>query len=138
MGNIRVCGNEDTPEILFIINEAARVYENAIPADCWHEPYMPRAELERELAAGVRFWGYEDGNELTGIMGIQLVQDVALIRHAYVRTRAQRTGIGGRLMHHILSSIDRPVDDALSPSLIPLGDTSMILTNRGSKSAAFE
>jgi GNAT superfamily N-acetyltransferase len=81
-----------------IINEAAQKYRGVIPADCWHEPYMSRAELEREIAAGVEFSGWEEDGELLGVMGVQRVKDATLIRHAYVRTAQQGKGIGGKLL----------------------------------------
>jgi GNAT superfamily N-acetyltransferase len=77
-----------------------------IPADRWHEPYMPAEELDDEIEAGVRFWGYEEDGELLGVMGIQPVRDVHLIRHAYVAPSAQRRGIGGALLEHLLARID--------------------------------
>jgi len=95
---IRRCGEGDVATIEAIINEAAEAYRGVIPADCFHEPYMARAELEGEIAAGVEFWGWEEGGELLGVMGIQGVRDVTLIRHAYVRTAHQGQGIGGRLL----------------------------------------
>jgi N-acetylglutamate synthase-like GNAT family acetyltransferase len=95
---IRRCTEGDVPAIEAIINEAAEAYRGVIPADCFHEPYMARTELESEIAAGVEFWGWEEGGELLGVMGIQGVRDVTLIRHAYVRTAHQGQGIGGRLL----------------------------------------
>ena len=95
--------------MLAIINDAAVAYRGVIPADRWHEPYMPASELDREIAAGVVFWGYEDGGELLGVMGIQAVDDVDLIRHAYVRPGNQRGGIGGALIGHLMQSATRPV-----------------------------
>lgn len=95
---IRPCTDADTPVIEAIINEAAQAYQGAIPADCWHQPYMPRHELLAEIAAGVRFWGWEEAGSLLGVMGIQRVQDATLIRHAYVRTAHQTQGIGGALL----------------------------------------
>jgi GNAT superfamily N-acetyltransferase len=77
-----------------------------IPADRWHEPYMPAEELDAEIAAGVEFWGCEAGGELLGVMGIQPVRDVHLIRHAYVAPAAQRRGIGGALLDHLMAEID--------------------------------
>ena len=105
---IRQCTNNDLETIYEIINDAAQAYEGVIPADRWHEPYMSRAALQREIDAGVRFWGYEDGGELIGVMGIQDVQDVTLIRHAYVRTVRRGQGIGGKLLVHLRTLVERP------------------------------
>ena len=80
-----------------------------IPADRWHEPYMPMAELEGEIAAGVEFWGYEEGGELLGIMGIQRLGEVDLIRHAYVLPAKQGEGVGGALLEHLMETAERPV-----------------------------
>jgi len=77
-----------------------------IPADRWHEPYMPLAELEDEIAAGVRFWGYVENGRLVGVMGLQPVKDVTLIRHAYVKTTLRNHGIGGKLLNHLLGQIE--------------------------------
>ena len=86
-----------------VINDAATAYEGTIPADRYRRPYMPLEELQAEIAAGVRFWGlWESGQELAGVMGIQDVDDVTLIRHAYVRPERQRSGVGGRLLAHLL------------------------------------
>jgi len=95
---IRLCGEADIPVIDAIINEAARAYEGVIPADCWHEPYMPRAELLAEIAAGVQFRGWDKSGDLVGVMGIQKVHDATLIRHAYVLSSHQGRGIGGALL----------------------------------------
>jgi GNAT superfamily N-acetyltransferase len=100
---IRPCDAGDLPAIESIVNEAAQVYRGVIPADRWHDPYMPRADLEREIAAGVKFWGWEEAGELTGVMGLQDVKDVTLIRHAYVRTSQQGRGIGRKLMEELVA-----------------------------------
>lgn len=97
---IRRCSGNDIAAMESIVNEAAQAYRGAIPSDQWHEPYMPRASLEAEIAAGVEFWGWDDAGELVGVMGLQQVKDATLIRHAYVRTRRQRGGIGSALMRH--------------------------------------
>jgi len=89
--------------MLAIVNGAAQAYRGVIPADCWHEPYMPEQELDSEIAAGVVFWGYQDAGVLVGVMGLQSVADVSLIRHAYVLPAAQRRGAGGALLHHLQS-----------------------------------
>src|SRR3954471_11680631 len=108
-GTVRECAGEDRPAILAIVNAAAEAYRGVIPADRWREPYMPREELDEEIAAGVTFWGYEDDGALLGVMGVQPVRDVDLIRHAYVAPRAQRRGIGGALLEHLLRSRTRPI-----------------------------
>jgi GNAT superfamily N-acetyltransferase len=95
---IRRCSEEDVPTIDAIINEAASVYRGVIPADCWHEPYMDRTHLLAEITAGVEFWGWDDSGLLAGVMGVQKVRDVTLIRHAYVRPSHQSRGVGGALL----------------------------------------
>jgi GNAT superfamily N-acetyltransferase len=83
-----------------IINEAAKAYEGAIPADCYHRPYMPMAELEAEMKR-MTFFGWEAGGELVGVMGFERSKDVTLIRHAYVLPRWQKQGIGSKLLNHL-------------------------------------
>lgn len=106
---IRPCTDADFGAICEIINDAARAYCGVIPADCWHDPYMSREAAKREIASGVRFWGWEEGSELVGVMGIQNVRDVALIRHAYVRTANRNTGIGGKLLGELRNLTTRPI-----------------------------
>jgi N-acetylglutamate synthase-like GNAT family acetyltransferase len=106
---IRRCRDDERDLILEIVNAAAGAYRGVIPADRWHEPYMPASELEHEIAAGVEFWGYDDEGDLIGVMGIQPLEDVDLIRHAYVRPRSQRGGIGGALIEHLMRSATKPV-----------------------------
>jgi GNAT superfamily N-acetyltransferase len=101
VSSIRPCRDDERPAILAIVNAAAEAYRGVIPADRWHEPYMPLRELDREIAAGVAFWGCEAGGALIGIMGIQRVRDVELIRHAYVSPASQRRGVGGALLEHL-------------------------------------
>jgi GNAT superfamily N-acetyltransferase len=106
---IRPCRDDERRAILEIVNAAAEAYRGVIPADRWHEPYMPADELDEEIAAGVVFWGYEDGGELIGVMGVQPVRDVDLIRHAYVRPGSQGRGVGGALIEHLMRSATRRV-----------------------------
>jgi GNAT superfamily N-acetyltransferase len=101
MSNIRRCRDDERAAILAIVNAAAEAYRGVIPADRWHEPYMPSQEFDSEIAAGVVFWGYEGDGDLVGVMGIQPVHDVDLIRHAYVLPDSQRRGIGTALLGHL-------------------------------------
>jgi N-acetylglutamate synthase-like GNAT family acetyltransferase len=102
---IRPCTDSDVPDIYVIVNDAAQAYRGVIPADRWHEPYMPLEELRDEIEQGVKFWGIEENDRLIGVMGMQPVKDVTLIRHAYVRTEMQNGGIGGKLLAHLLGQI---------------------------------
>lgn len=106
---IRPCTDRDFDAVHAIINDAAMAYKGVIAADCWHEPYMPEAELRAAVAGGVEFWGFELDGGLVGVMGVQPVRDVALIRHAYVRGSYRRHGIGGQLLRFLLARIDTPV-----------------------------
>ncbi len=104
---IRPCVASDFDAMHEIINDAAQAYRGVIPGDRWHEPYMPREELLREIRDGVRFWGYEADGKLIGVMGIQDVGDVTLIRHAYVSTKERRKGIGSELLSELVTKTDR-------------------------------
>jgi GNAT superfamily N-acetyltransferase len=106
---IRPCNDRDFEQIWAIINEGARAYKGVIPVDRWTEPYMSRRELRHEIEEGVAFWGYDDNGTLEGVMGIQRVQDVTLIRHAYVRTSLQKRGIGGQLLSHLRNLTKGPI-----------------------------
>ena len=106
---IRKSVDNDFTAMLAIINDAARAYRGVIPADRWHEPYMPADELSEEIASGVVFWVAEREGQLAGLMGIQDKGDVALVRHAYVAPTTQRSGVGTRLLHHVESLVDKPI-----------------------------
>lgn len=106
---IRRCDEIDFEAIWQIINDGAQAYKGVIPPDRWKDPYMSQDELSHEIRDGVEFWGFEDGGELTGVMGIQPVKDVTLIRHAYVRTTRQKAGIGGQLLAHLRRLTTGPV-----------------------------
>ena len=106
---IRQCSQRDFEMIYSIINEAAQVYKGVIPGDRWKVPYMSKDELKHEIDAGVVFWGFEEDRRLIGVMGIQHVQDVTLIRHAYVRLQKQHRGIGKKLLLELYKKSDRPI-----------------------------
>ena len=106
---IRMCDDTDFETIYEIINDGAEAYKGVIPADRLKEPYMSRDELRHEIEAGVEFWGYEEAGELLGVMGIQHVLDVTLIRHAYVLTTRQKKGIGGKLLLQLRAMTSRPI-----------------------------
>lgn len=105
---IRPCGENDFEIVYDIVNDAAQAYRGAIPSDCWHDPYMSREALRREFDAGVFFWGFEVSGRLVGIMGMQDVRDVTLIRHAYVRTLHRGRGIGGELLSFVCRQTEKP------------------------------
>lgn len=100
---IRKLQPTDFDSILCVVNAAAEAYRNVIPEDRWKEPYMLTEELREEIESGVQFYGWIENNGLVAVMGIQPVNDVTLVRHAYVLTRRQRRGIGTTLLKHILS-----------------------------------
>ena len=104
---IRECQLQDTNRIYFIINEAAKAYDGVIPADCYHQPYMPMDELEREMKR-ITFFGWEANGELIGIMGFEPVQDVTLVRHAFVLPQWQKQGIGSKLLSHLKGLVTTP------------------------------
>ena len=106
---IRPCRADETDAVLDIVNEAAEAYRGVIPDDCFEDPYMSADALARETAAGIRFYGLTEDGALLGVMGLQDVGDVTLIRHAYVRSAEQRRGIGAALIAHLLGLTDRPV-----------------------------
>lgn len=106
---VRHCDDGDFDLIWTIINDGAQAYKGTIPADCWTEPYMSREKLHHEIEDGVVFWGFQDAARLLGVMGIQQVQDVTLIRHAYVRTNSQKRGIGGQLLSYLRELTSAPV-----------------------------
>jgi GNAT superfamily N-acetyltransferase len=95
--------------IAAVVNAAAVAYRGVIPADRWHEPYMPVSEVEAEIAAGIEFWGFSSEGELLGVMGMQPVDDVVLIRHAYVLPDAQGRGVGGALLAHLEGRVRAPL-----------------------------
>jgi GNAT superfamily N-acetyltransferase len=107
MDGVRACRDDERAAILAILNAAAEVYRGVIPEDRWHEPYMARDELDGEIAAGVSFWGLEEDGALVGVMGIQPVGDVDLIRHAYVLPGYQGKGVGRTLLRHLQNLTSR-------------------------------
>jgi GNAT superfamily N-acetyltransferase len=106
---IRRCDDRDFELMRAIVNDGAQAYKGIIPSDRWTEPYMSAEKLQHEIDDGVVFWGYEDGGQLVGVMGLQQVQDVTLIRHAYVFTANQGQGIGARLLSHLRELTSDPV-----------------------------
>ncbi len=97
---IRQCRLQDANRIYFIINEAAKAYDGVIPADCYHQPYMPMDELKQEMKR-ITFFGWEVNGELVGVTGFEPIKDVTLIRHAYVLPQWQKQGIGNKLLNHL-------------------------------------
>ena len=106
---ISICEEKDFNEIYEIINDAANAYRGVIPADRWHEPYMTKEELKRQIDEGVQFWNYVEDGRIIGVMGIQFKKNVTLIRHAYVRTIKRKKGIGSKLLEHLSIRSTTPV-----------------------------
>ena len=106
---IRLCRSDEFDTLYEIINDAAVAYRGVIPADRFKEPYMPADELRHEMADGVIFWGEETDGRLVGVMGIQDIGDVTLIRHAYVRSECRNQGVGTRLLAHVRTLTARPI-----------------------------
>jgi N-acetylglutamate synthase-like GNAT family acetyltransferase len=106
---IRRCADGDFGAIHSIINKAAEKYRGVIPEDCWNVPYMSEDELRHEIVEGIEFWGYQSDGLLVGVMGIQMIKDVALIRHAYVLPSGQGHGIGSELLSLLCNKTSRPI-----------------------------
>lgn len=106
---IRECKVDDFNSIYEIINDAAKAYGGVIPEDCYHKPYMSKEELKGEIASGVNFYGFEEDGKLIGVMGIQDVLDVTLIRHAYVITEKRNKGIGSKLLSFLKTKTEKSV-----------------------------
>lgn len=106
---IRRSEHADLLAMVAVVNDAAQAYRGVIPADRWHEPYMPREELVSEIADGVTFWVAEEDERLLGVMGVQDKGDVALVRHAYVARNTQRMGVGTQLLRHVEGLTDKPI-----------------------------
>jgi GNAT superfamily N-acetyltransferase len=93
----------DFQAILHVVNEAAAAYKGVIPKDRWKEPYMPQSEFSKEIGDGMEFYGIKERGVLVAVMGTQSVQDVTLLRHAYVLTDMQRKGYGEKLLKHLIN-----------------------------------
>lgn len=106
---IVICDPTDFEKICEVINDGAQAYRGVIPADRWHEPYMPATELQKQMDDGVQFWKYLENDQIAGVMGIQDRGDVTLIRHAYVRTADRNKGIGSKLLKHLCKTVTTPV-----------------------------
>ena len=106
---IEKCWQKDFDTIYEIINDAADAYRGIIPADRWHDPYMPKDELQKQIDEGVEFWCYKENEEILGVMGIQDKKEVTLIRHAYTRTKVRGKGIGTKLLKHLNTIARTPV-----------------------------
>ena len=106
---IRKAAETDRDAMFAIINAAAQAYRGVIPADRWHDPYMPKDELLSEIRAGIVFWVAEDEGRLAGVMGMQDKGEVALVRHAYIAPTVQRKGVGTKLLRHVQGLTDKPM-----------------------------
>ncbi len=106
---IRNASENDFSDIYTVINDAAVAYKGVIPDDRWHEPYMTKEELKKQIEEGVCFHCYIDNSKIVGVMGIQDKGNVNLIRHAYVASSARKKGIGTALIQKLLKTSEKPV-----------------------------
>ena len=70
---------------------------------------MALGELRAAIAQGVDFSGFYEGPDLVAVMGLQAVDDVALIRHAYTRSASHHRGFGTALLQHLRAGADHPI-----------------------------
>jgi N-acetylglutamate synthase-like GNAT family acetyltransferase len=106
---IRRCEADDVREVCAVINDGASAYRGVIAPDRWKEPYMPLDELRHEIEEGVVFWCIEEDGRMAAVMGLQPVQDVLLVRHAYTRTERRGSGLGTALLTHLQALAERPM-----------------------------
>jgi len=106
---IRKAITNDFEEIYKIINDAAIAYKGAIPEDRWHDPYMSRTALQKQIEERVEFSCYCENDQVLGVMGIQDKTDVCLIRHAYVLTSSRNKGIGTKLLAELARNAVKPI-----------------------------
>ncbi|SDG59801.1 N-acetylglutamate synthase, GNAT family [Dyadobacter soli] len=106
---ITIATDNDFDIIYQIINDSASAYKGVIPADRWQDPYMPKDELRVQIEQGVQFWKYTDQGDVLGVMGIQPLDGVTLIRHAYVRSAERGKGVGGILLEHLIKMTQTPI-----------------------------
>jgi GNAT superfamily N-acetyltransferase len=97
---IRALAVTDRADALAVINEAARWYRDFLPPGAYHEPEMTPEAFDAE-SRRMTWYGAIDGRRLVGVMGLEYVRDVALLRHAYVLPDRQRAGVGSRLLAHV-------------------------------------
>ncbi len=93
---------DDFQDILTVVNDAAIAYKGKIPIDRWKTPYMTAQELNEEIQNGIEFYGWKENKIILAVMGIQRVNNVTLIRHAYTLTSQQRKGLGEKLLQYLL------------------------------------
>ncbi len=98
----------DLSSILEVINDAAEAYKGVIPDDRWKEPYMSAKELREEIDSGVDFFGLGEKGRTIGVIGIQKLKEVTLVRHAYVLTEHQRRGVGSNLLQYLIDLAEAP------------------------------
>jgi GNAT superfamily N-acetyltransferase len=106
---IHLATEKEFDEIYDTINDGAIAYKGVIPQDRWHEPYMTREELRKQINEDVRFFCYREGTKVVGVMGIQDKREVELIRHAYVATSHRKKGIGTILLRELIKNSEKPV-----------------------------
>ena len=97
---IRQLTEGDREAALAVINVAARWCREFLPAEEYHDPEMTQDDWAKE-AKRLCWYGAFAPDTLLGVMGLEYVKDVALLRHAYVLPDQQRSGVGSLLRTYI-------------------------------------
>jgi GNAT superfamily N-acetyltransferase len=97
---IRPLAHADRDAALAVINTAARWYREFLPPAEIHDPEMTAEQWTAE-AQRMTWYGAFVGDSLAGVIGLEYVRDVALIRHGYILPEYQRQGVGNRLREHL-------------------------------------
>ena len=94
----------DRDEALVVINTSARWYREFLPPGELHDPEMTSAQWEAE-AQRMTWYGAFVEARLVGVMGLEYVKDVALLRHAYILPEYQHHGIGTTLQQYLETQV---------------------------------
>jgi GNAT superfamily N-acetyltransferase len=126
----RTLATADGPAAVEVINAAAEWYREFLPPEEIHGPEMTLAEWEAE-AERMTWFGAFVAAELVGVMGLEPIADVALLRHAYVLPDRQREGIGSLLLEHVERQAGDDVVRLIAGTYAANHKARSLLTGRG-------